>query len=251
MHTKRKRILIIGATSLIAENCAKLWAENLGPDFILLGRNREKLKSIYLDLHVRNPKSKIEIHCLDFLDTVSIEDIISEIFESGYVDIALIAHGILPNQLECQHNLNLNRESLLINAISPILFAEAISEKMASANHGNLAIIGSVAGDRGRKSNYIYGAAKSLIETYSQGLQHRFAKSNVCITLCKPGPTSTPMTADLKSSPVKLASPFKVAKLITNGIANNKAVIYCPNEWKYIMWALKCLPKFIFHKLDI
>ena len=138
---------------------------------------------------------------------------------------------------------------MTINALSPVLFAEAFAKKMEAINHGKLAIIGSVAGDRGRQSNYIYGAAKSLIHCYAQGLWHRFANTSVKIILIKPAPTDTPMTAHLKNAGYRLASPQKVAQQIVSGINKNKTVIYTPFIWKWIMWTVRCIPNWLFAKL--
>jgi len=116
---------------------------------------------------------------------------------------------------------------------------------------GHIAVIGSVAGDRGRKSNYAYGAAKGLVETYLQGMQHRFARRSIKITLVKPGPTQTPMTAHLQSAGVKLAPVEKVAADIVAGIESGKPVVYTPAKWALIMAVIRNLPRFIFNRMDI
>jgi short-subunit dehydrogenase len=116
---------------------------------------------------------------------------------------------------------------------------------------GTIALISSVAGDRGRASNYVYGAAKSLVSRYAQGLQHRFSGTSVKIILVKPGPTETPMTAHLKTQGVKLASTQKVADQIVSGIEKGQSVIYTPKKWGIIMMIIRLLPNFIFNKLKI
>ena len=163
----------------------------------------------------------------------------------------MIAHGSLPNQLECQESINKTKDKLLINGISPVLFAEAFVGKMQKADGGTLAIIGSVAGDRGRKSNYVYGAAKGLVTRYVQGLQHRLANTKVKVVLIKPGPTDTPMTAHLKQKDTKLASVDRVAREIVRGIEKGRRVVYTPKIWWVIMMVIRHLPYFIFRKLDI
>jgi hypothetical protein len=132
-----------------------------------------------------------------------------------------------------------------------VLFAEAFAGHLANAGQGTLALIGSVAGDRGRKSNYVYGAAKGMVTRYAQGLQHRFAGSNVKIVLIKPGPTDTPMTAQLKAQGAKLASVEAVAKGIVNAIDRGQAVVYVPGKWRLIMWVIRHLPGVVFNKLNI
>ena len=186
-----------------------------------------------------------------FLDVASIRTTVDAIVQRGSPDIVLIAQGTLPDQVECQTNLELCRDTLEINGISPVLFAEAFIQPMEQANHGTLVIIGSVAGDRGRKSNYVYGAAKGLVSRYAQGLQHRLAKSKVKVVLIKPGPTDTPMTGHLKGKRAKLAPVEIVAKQIIQGIVRAKAVVFSPRRWWFIMMIIRHLPTPIFNKLDI
>ena len=110
---------------------------------------------------------------------------------------------------------------------------------------------GDVAGDRGRKSNYVYGAAKGLITRYTQGLQHRLANTGVQVVLIKPGPTDTPMTAHLKQEGGRFASVDDVAKCIVVGIKRSKSVVYAPAKWALIMMIIRHLPEFIFKRMDI
>lgn len=247
----KRRIVIVGATSCIAEHCARLWLTNTCVELILIGRDLSRLECISLDLKVRSPQSAIKLLQADFLDPLSIKAVVDTIASQGEIDIVLIAHGVLSEQLVCQSDLSLCRDMLEINGISPVLFAEAFAAYMALSNRGTLAIIGSVAGDRGRQSNYIYGAAKGLVSRYAQGMQHRFAGSNVNILLIKPGPTDTPMTAHLKDAGAKLAQADKVAKDIVKAIAANKTEVYTPWKWKIIMRIIQHIPSAIFNKLRI
>ena len=130
-----------------------------------------------------------------------------------------------------------------------MLFAEAFVQRMAHQAGGTVALIGSVAGDRGRKSNYVYGAAKGLVERYAQGLQHRFGAGPLTVVLVKPGPTATPMTAHLPGA--KLAPVEHVARDIVAGIARGQAVVYTPGKWRLVMLVIRHLPAFIFNKMDI
>jgi decaprenylphospho-beta-D-erythro-pentofuranosid-2-ulose 2-reductase len=243
-----KKIVIIGATSSIAEHCARIWVKD-PVELVLVGRNQGKLDLISQDLQVRSPKSKITTKIANFEDPQAIETVVMELNPTE-VDIVLIAHGSLPEQQECQNDLNLCKETLIINGVSPALFAEVFANGMAQSNKGTLAIISSVAGDRGRKSNYVYGAAKGLVTRYAQGLQHRLAKTNVKVVLVKPGPTYTPMTAHIKDV-AKLAPVASVAKKIVDGVELGKPVIYAPGKWAFIMLVIRHLPNFLFKKLDI
>lgn len=247
----KKRIVIIGATSAIAEHCARMWVQKQPADLTLVGRDETRLERVATDLNVRSPQSEFRVMQADFLDPEAINDLTQKIFALGAVDVVLIAHGSLPEQTDCQDDLKACREALEINGISPVLYAEAFANQMAKANHGTIALIGSVAGDRGRKSNYVYGAAKGLITRYAQGLQHRFAGTAIKVILIKPGPTETPMTAHLKGKGTKLASVDEVAKLIVEGIEAGKLTIYAPGKWWLIMMVIRHLPAMIFNKMNI
>ncbi|WP_019866072.1 SDR family NAD(P)-dependent oxidoreductase [Methylovulum miyakonense] len=246
-----KSIAIIGATSAIAEHCARLWVKDSAVNLVLVGRNLAKTEKVAADLRVRSPQSTIRSLAGDFIDPLAIRQLVANITSEGSPDIVLIAHGSLPDQIQCQQDLSANHEALAINGVSPVLFAEAFISPMQQANHGTLAIIGSVAGDRGRKSNYVYGAAKGLVTRYAQGLQHRLAKTQVKVVLVKPGPTDTPMTAQLKQQGGKLANVEDVAQAIVKGIGQGKPVVYTPAKWALIMMAIRHLPRMLFNKLDI
>jgi short-subunit dehydrogenase len=249
--TTQKHIVIIGATSGMAEHCARLWVQAEPVRLTLVGRNRDKTTAVAADLRVRNPACDIDVMTTDFLDAANIRATVGIIIQPGSPDIVLIAQGTLPEQAECQADLQLCRDTLEINGISPVLFAEAFIQPMEQANHGTLAIIGSVAGDRGRKSNYVYGAAKGLVSRYAEGLQHRLAKSKVKVVLIKPGPTDTPMTAAFKAKGMKMAPVENVAREILAAVEAGKTVAYVPRRWRLIMLVIKHLPEVLFNQLHI
>lgn len=246
-----KRIVIVGATSGIAKECARLWVKDTAVDLTLVVRDASRVQALAADLQVRSPLSKIEVLITDFTNPVAIKDLVEQVYHSRTIDNVLIAHGTLPDQADCEKDLRLCDETLQINGVSPCLFAEAFASVVKNQGKGNLAIIGSVAGDRGRKSNYVYGAAKGLVSRYVEGMQHRFANTGLVITLIKPGPTATPMTAKLRANGMKMAPPDLVAKEIVEGIAKGKTLIYTPKKWQIIMLIIRHLPSFIFNKLNI
>ena len=245
------RIVIVGATSSMAEHCARLWVAQSDVDLSLLGRDLNRTERVAADLRVRSPGSSVRTVSTHFTDPAAIQATVNALAAQGRIDIVLIAHGSLPDQSQCESDLLACQEALTINGTSPVLFAEAFAQHMAQANHGTLAIIGSVAGDRGRKSNYVYGAAKGLVTRYAQGLQHRFAGTAVRVVLIKPGPTDTPMTAHLKQTGAQLASVEQVAADSVKAIARGQATVYTPKSWFIVMMVVRHLPSFIFNKLNI
>jgi short-subunit dehydrogenase len=218
-------------------------------DIVLIGRDLVRVSRVAADLRVRSPHSSVTAHEVNFFDPVSITALAQKLAVEKAIDIVLIAHGNLPDQKECEHDVTQAREALEINGVSPVLFAEAFAQQMEQVGRGTIAVIGSVAGDRGRKTNYVYGAAKGMVERYVQGMQHRFANSKINVVLIKPGPTATPMTAHLPQR--GMASAEAVASRIIAAIDSGTPVAYVPAKWAIIMMVIRHLPRTIFNKLNI
>jgi decaprenylphospho-beta-D-erythro-pentofuranosid-2-ulose 2-reductase len=249
--TTRKRIVIIGATSAIAQHTARIWAQQGQKDFVLIGRDLTRLSRIEADLNARGLDNRTQIRETSFVDPAAIQDLVTSIAVDGPIDVALIAHGSLSNQLRAQQELQYCQDELLVNGVSAVLFAEALATHMEVMGRGTLAVLGSVAGDRGRKSNYVYGAAKGLVTRYMQGLQHRFAGTGVKVVLIKPGPTETPMTAALTAQGIKMASLDEVSKGVALAIDRGQPEAYVPGKWWLIMMIIRHLPRFVFNKMNI
>ncbi|TWO70547.1 SDR family NAD(P)-dependent oxidoreductase [Caenimonas sedimenti] len=252
MQSIQGTVVIVGATSSIAEHCARLWLQRGATHLVLVGRDAARTEHLATDLRVRGPQARIDVVTADLLEPAAVRETVSGLLATGNVPATvLIAHGSLPDQAACQQDLDSAAEAMRVNAISPVLFAEAFAGAMQAAGRGRIGIIGSVAGDRGRKSNYVYGAAKGLVTRYAQGLQHRLAATPVTVTLVKPGPTDTPMTAHLKAQGAKLADVSAVAAAIVDGIERGAPVVYAPAKWALIMMVIRHLPRFVFNKMDI
>jgi len=245
------KILIVGATSAIAEHCCRLWVAEGPADITMVVRDIAKAEKIAADLRVRGPGSSVTVIKGDFLDPVAIGTLVDGVAASGPIDLALIAQGWLSDQQRGESDLAFLNESLAINAVSPVLYAEAIARHFATVGRGTLGIIGSVAGDRGRKANYTYGAAKGFLARYAEGMDHRFAGTAIEIVLIKPGPTDSPMTADVKAKGRRVASTEEVARIIVAGLKRGTPVIYAPPIWRAIMLVVRHLPRFIFNRLSI
>lgn len=250
MPASPNNIVIVGATSAIAENCARLWLQQDVARLVLVGRDEARTQQLAADLRVRNPKTSIQVLCGGFDAPPDIARLVQAAVASGVPDTVLIAHGFLPDQPACQADLQQAHDAMRLNGISPVLFAEAFAGQMAGSG-GTLAVVGSVAGDRGRKSNYVYGAAKGLVERYLQGLQHRCAGTALKVVLIKPGPTDTPMTAHLKAQGARLADAASVAGTIVQGMRLGKPVVYAPARWGLIMMVIRHLPRLVFNRMDI
>jgi short-subunit dehydrogenase len=244
------KIVVIGATSGIAEHCCRLWVAEGPTELVFVVRDLAKAEKIAADLRVRSPQSAISIIQGDFLDPNLIQAVADGAVASGPVDVVLIAHGWMPDQ-QVGLDLATCEEILEINAISPVLFAEAFAAHFTKAGRGTIAIIGSVAGDVTRKANYLYGASKALLTRYAQGLDHRLLGSGVKVVLIKPGPTDTAMTSHMKAVGKRLAPVEDVARATVDGIRRGKAVVYTPPIWQLIMLIVRHLPRPIFNRLPL
>lgn len=244
-----QKILIIGATSAIAEATVRLYATQ-GDQLYLLARNKPRLESMADDLKVRGA-ALVDYQQLNVNDQAArIESIEQAIDHMGSIDVALIAHGSLPNQELCQQDVELMQTELETNAISTVSILTQLANSMEKQNKGTIVVITSVAGDRGRQSNYVYGAAKGMVSIFLQGLRNRLDKSGVNVIDIKPGFVDTPMTADFKKG-VLWAQPETIAKGIVNAVNKGSKEVYLPWFWRYIMLIIKNIPEFIFKKLSL
>ena len=244
-----RKILIIGATSAIAEATARKWAM-AGDYLFLVGRNAAKLAAIAADLQVRGC-AKVEIYPLDVND-FSAHAAMLDAAEQGLqgLDTVLIAHGSLPDQQLCQDSVDSTMQEITTNALSVIALLTLLGNRFAAQGHGAIAVISSVAGDRGRMSNYVYGSAKAMVSTFTSGLRQRLQKFGVAVVTIKPGFVDTPMTADFKKG-LLWASTDQVAADIVQAVNKNCAVVYTPFFWRYIMLIIKIIPEMVFKKLKL
>ncbi|KQQ06165.1 MULTISPECIES: SDR family NAD(P)-dependent oxidoreductase [unclassified Rathayibacter] len=242
------KIVVVGATSAIAEHTLRLWLGTGARSALLVGRDSARLEKLAADLRVRFPTAALSVSAVDLTDPADISSVVESSLEGGAPDTVLIAHGAMTTQEEASADLAVARDVLVVTGVSVALWMEAYANALTS---GTIGVIGSVAGDRGRKTNYVYGSAKGLVERFAQGLQHRLAGSRLSVVLIKPGPTDTPMTASMKQSGASLASVESVAKDVAAAMSAGRAVAYAPVKWRVIMTVIKALPAPIFNRLNI
>ena len=235
-----KKILVIGATSAIAESCARIWAAR-GDELYLVARNKERLQVIAADLLVRGAKYTY-IYYADLNDINNHATILDEAYSAlKNIDIVLIAHGTLSNQKSCEQNVMETIFEIKTNALSAVSFLTLIANLFEKNKDGTIAIISSVAGDRGRASNYVYGSAKAMITSFTSGLRQRLNKSNVAVVNIKPGFVDTPMTEEFNKN-LLWVKPETAAAKIVPAIDKKKSEIYVPAFWWVIMTIIKLIP---------
>ena len=242
-----KRILIIGATSTIAEHCARIWATK-GYALHLVGRSEKRVQTIAADLKVRGA-SEVTTFCSDLNDMDKHEELLNLTDNAlGSVDIVLIAHGTLSNQKECELSVEETLAEINTNALSTISLLTHIANRFEAKQAGTVAVISSVAGDRGRASNYVYGSAKAMVTAFTSGLRQRLHKSHVAVVTIKPGFVDTPMTAKFKKGWL-WAKPDVVAVKIVEAIDKRKDEVYIPGFWWLVMALIKMIPNKVFNKI--
>jgi decaprenylphospho-beta-D-erythro-pentofuranosid-2-ulose 2-reductase len=247
--TGPRRVLIVGATSAMAAATARLYAAE-GARLYLIARNQEKLSATADDLRVRGA-AQVESAVLDLRDTARHAAIIEDAFlRLGALDIALLAHGILPEQARCEADVETTLNTLEVNFSSTVALLTLLANRFEVQGRGCIAVISSVAGDRGRQSNYVYGATKGGLNVFLEGLRNRLFRSGVAVVTLKPGFVDTPMTAGIPKNAL-FASPATAGRAIYRAIEAGRDVAYIPAFWRLILLVVKSIPESIFKRLRL
>jgi short-subunit dehydrogenase len=244
-----KKILVLGATSGIAEATCRIWAEQ-GAQLFLVARNAEKLEAVAADLRARGA-AYVGTAVADLDDTDKHADLLTHAINSlTGMDVAYLAHGILGDQLRAEQDFQHAAQIIHTNFVAPVSLLTWLANFCVQRHAGVLAVISSVAGDRGRKSNYLYGASKAGLTAFLGGLRNRIDREGVTVLTIKPGPVKTAMTAGMKGSE-KFADPNKVAASIVKAIDSDADNLYVPFIWQPIMFVIRNIPDRIFKKLNL
>lgn len=244
-------VLIIGATSAIATATARLYAQKYKANFFLVARDEARLTELKDDLAVRGATA-ITTKVTDLANDADYPLWIEEAFTAfKHIDVTLIAHGVLSNQKECEQDVLKMQQTMHINGFSALSMLTELGNRYERQGQGTIAFISSVAGDRGRSSNYVYGASKAVVTTFLQGLRVRLAKVGVHVLTIKPGFVDTPMTAEFDKSGPLWAKPEDIAAGIEKAIVKGKNEVYLPFFWRYIMLIILHIPNIIFNKLSL
>ena len=242
------KILIFGATSAIAKSAARCFAGRQD-QLVLVARNPSQLQIIEKDIMVRGATSVTTLTS-DLTQTDQHPELFRQATQAmGGLDTVLIAHGTLPNQAQCVNSFQDTLQALNVNCLSYLSLLTTAANQFETQKQGTIIAITSVAGDRGRKSNYIYGSAKAAVNAFLEGLRHRLHGSNVRVITVKPGFVDTPMTAEFKKG-LLWATPDQVGKGIVKAIDKQKEVVYLPGFWQWIMLTINLLPRVLFKRIN-
>jgi decaprenylphospho-beta-D-erythro-pentofuranosid-2-ulose 2-reductase len=243
------KIVVIGASSALAYEAAKHFAHE-GAEILLVGRTASKLESIASDLKVRGA-GRVEMYLLDLCDLSRHQELWDQALgRLGEIDILLVAYGTLGDQRRCELSVEETLREFNNNCTSVIALLTIGANYFEQRRRGCIAVITSVAGDRGRKSNYVYGTAKAALNTFLQGLRNRLASSGVTVITIKPGLVATPMTAHMRTG-FLTANAQAVGQGIYRAIVKRKEVVYLPWYWQPIMLIVKSIPERVFKRLSL
>jgi decaprenylphospho-beta-D-erythro-pentofuranosid-2-ulose 2-reductase len=238
-----QRILILGATSAIASEVARIHALR-GDRLELVGRNEKKLEEV-----ARRCGEKVSTRRADFAKLDENAAVIEGAFaELGGIDAALIAHGDLGDQLATERSFDDAERVLRTNLLSVIALLIPLANRMEATHHGRIGVITSVAAERGRPKNYTYGAAKGALNVYLQGLRSRLYPAGVSVTTLKLGPVDTPMTRDHHKHAL-FGKPEEIAQAIVRALDARVPEVYVPSFWRVIMPVVKGTPEALFQRL--
>ncbi len=261
--------VILGATSALGQAVArKLAAE--GHCLVLCARNSTKLEAVAGDITVRaktaaglsgggggggesggasSTPAKVHQHVTDFDNMDEHEALVDAISGADHV---WLFYGSLPDQAACEASWDDTALALQTNFLSAASLLTRLANAFEARGHGSLVVVTSVAGDRGRKSNYVYGTAKGALSLFCQGLRNRLAGSGVQVLDVKPGFIDTPMTAEIEKKPAVLwATADQVAGDMVAAHKKGRDIVYTRWFWRYILLIIKCIPERIFKKLSL
>lgn len=228
------KVAVIGATSAIAQETARCYAAE-GASFFLCGRDTEKLAAVAADLTARGAAA-VDTLAADLADRPSHPSIVAA---AGHPGVVLVAHGTLPDQLSIEPDPAAQVKAFDLNATSVISITASFANVLRPG--ASIAVIGSVAGDRGRRSNYVYGAAKAALHAYCEGLRARLALQEVNVVLVKPGWVDTPMTSHMRRNPL-FVSAAAAGRRIHRAIERREGTVYVPWFWRWISIVVRVLP---------
>jgi short-subunit dehydrogenase len=244
------KILILGATSAIAQAYARRRAAQ-GCAFVLVARREDRLAAIAADLSACGAASA-EISVADLAAIEGIDNACRALrAQFGPFDEVVVAYGVLGEQVSAERNLDQARSLIDNNFTSAALWVLGLLEDRPETAPLTILGIGSVAGDKGRASNFIYGSAKAGFDRFLEGLQQKYDGSSVRVIRVKPGFVDTPMTAGIDKGGPLWATPNRVAADIVRAVSKGRRVVYTPWFWWVIMMIIRHLPWFVFRRLKI
>jgi short-subunit dehydrogenase len=244
-----RKVLILGATSAIARETAKLLAGD-GDRLFLVALEPDRLETVAADLQVRGGQPVGSL-VADLDDFSRHDQILAEATRAlDGLDVVLVAYGVLGDQERCEASYDEAERVLRTNLLGPISLLTRAAARFEARGAGTLVAIGSVAGDRGRQSNYVYGASKGGLDVFLAGLRNRLCSRGVRVITIKPGMVDTPMTAHMEKG-LLFSAPETIGRGIHRAIERGRDVVYLPWYWRFIMLVIRLIPEPIFKRMRL
>jgi decaprenylphospho-beta-D-erythro-pentofuranosid-2-ulose 2-reductase len=243
-------VLVLGGGSDIAQATVRRLVARRARTIVLAARDPDVLAPVAEELLAAGATT-VETVKFDARDTASHEGLISDVFELvGDVDVALVAFGVLGDQEEAEHDARAAVDIAEVNYVGSVSVAVPIAQRLRTQGHGTIVALSSVAGERARRSNFVYGSSKAGMDAFFQGLGDSLVGSGARVMVVRPGFVHSKMTDGMEPAPMS-TTPEAVADAIVRGLARNRETVWVPSQLRYVMSALRHVPRPVFRKLPL
>lgn len=243
-------LLVLGGTSDIALATAQKYAEQRPLRIILADRPEEQERLDEAAERLRKTGSTVSVLTFDARKPETHAEVIDKAFADGDIDVTLVAFGIQGDNEKGWTEVGAARAVAEINYVAPVALGVLLAEKLRKQGHGNLAVMSSPAGERARRSNFVYGSSKAGLDVFYTGLTYALEEYGVKVTVVRPNFTHTKLTAGMKAAPMA-NTPESVAKVIVDGVRKGSPLVYAPAQFRFVMAILRHVPRAIFRRLPI
>ncbi|MDP9396142.1 MAG: decaprenylphospho-beta-D-erythro-pentofuranosid-2-ulose 2-reductase [Actinomycetota bacterium] len=245
-------VLVLGGTSEIGLAIAEEFVGDRARRVILAGRDAESVRAAGERLQKTAPSASVDVSVVEFdaHDRASHTAVVDQAFAHGDIDVAVLAFGILGDQARAERDADHAVEIATVNYAAAVSVAVPLAQALRRQGHGALVVLSSVAGERARRSNFVYGSSKAGLDAFASGLGDALHGSGVHVMVVRPGFVTTKMTAHLQPAPLS-TTPEAVAKAVVTGLRWRKDTVWVPAALRFVMSALRHTPRAIFRKLPI
>jgi len=242
-------VLALGGTSEIAVATLHRLVEQRTRRVVLAGRDLDALNAVADDLRAQDAVA-VDCMAFDATDTGGHQAVVEQAFKGGDIDLVLVAFGVLGDHEQAERDAPAAVEIARVNYLGAVSVLTLVAEQLRSQGHGMLVVLSSVAGERARRSNYVYGSSKAGLDAFAQGLGDRLVGSGVRLMIVRPGFVHSKMTAGRPAAPLA-TTPEAVADSIVHGVAAGRAIVWVPSALRPIMMGLRHLPRSVFRRLPV
>ena len=243
-------VILIGGTSEIGiATLREMGKRKRLQRIVLCGRQSENLQRTAEILAVDFANAKIEQFHMDMVDSGTLSLVIEEVFNGGRIDVVVMAAGVLPDATRVMNEAEYAVESAKVNFLGPLEIGTTALDRFKKQGHGTLVVVSSVAAERPRKDNYVYGSAKAGIDAWANGAADAIAGTAVRVLVVRPGMVRTRMSAGIPEAPLT-SNPEDVAKVVIRRLSRGPVTVWVPGKLRWLMFVLRHLPRPVFRKIS-